>query len=137
MKVANAVGAALCQVSGCEEILLNMTGLSKTEALEKLRTCAFEKCLMNGAKRESIRVIEMFWCFFSIINLRKTTISFLCPLLVGACCTNSSKRVGLWQGYNNFNLLKLDLIKINTVCFICKPLNINLSPAFKHFFLCS
>lgn len=63
LKVANAVGAALCQVSGCEEILLNMTGLSKTEALEKLRTRAFEKCLMNGAKRESIRVIDMFDVF--------------------------------------------------------------------------
>ncbi|XP_071820141.1 putative D-/L-hydantoinase subunit A [Apostichopus japonicus] len=57
-QVANAVGAALCQVSSCEEILLNMTGLSNTKALEKLWTRAFEKCLMNGAKRESIRVIE-------------------------------------------------------------------------------
>ncbi|PIK35200.1 hypothetical protein BSL78_27979 [Apostichopus japonicus] len=57
-QVANAVGAALGQVSGYEDRPTNLVGTTREEALERAEQKAIERCIQNGAKRETIQIIE-------------------------------------------------------------------------------
>ncbi|KAJ8044384.1 hypothetical protein HOLleu_07117 [Holothuria leucospilota] len=57
-QVANAVGAALGQVSGYEDKPTNMTGLDRKEALDIAEKKAVERCLNNGARKDSIQILE-------------------------------------------------------------------------------
>ena len=55
-QVANAVGAALAQVSGNFDQVIS--DLSRDEALEQAKSKAIEKAAKNGAIRETVEIVE-------------------------------------------------------------------------------
>jgi len=56
--VANAVGAAIGQISGEVDRIFSLTSLSREEALEQARTEATEKAIAAGARADSISVLD-------------------------------------------------------------------------------
>ncbi|HKY46597.1 MAG TPA: hydantoinase/oxoprolinase family protein [Acidimicrobiia bacterium] len=57
--VANAIGAAIAQVGGQVERILKLDEVPRTEALEAVRREASERCVLAGARPESVRVVEV------------------------------------------------------------------------------
>jgi N-methylhydantoinase A/oxoprolinase/acetone carboxylase beta subunit len=56
-EVANAVGAAIAQVSG--EVDQVFTGMSRSEAIERASETAWERAIRAGAAEEGLAVVEV------------------------------------------------------------------------------
>ncbi|ESK98388.1 hydantoinase [Moniliophthora roreri MCA 2997] len=57
--VANAVGAAIANVSGEVDTIEVLQGRSLPDVLERIKTEARRKCVETGAKQESVKVVEV------------------------------------------------------------------------------
>ncbi|CAF0890595.1 unnamed protein product [Rotaria sordida] len=64
-EVCNAIGAALCAVSGTVESIVDLIptsvdgGIQRNCELDRLKLAAYEQCVRNGAHRNTIRLVEM------------------------------------------------------------------------------
>lgn len=56
--MANAVGAALSQVSGVVDHVYDMSCTTREKALEKGQALAKKRCVYNGAQVESVVIVE-------------------------------------------------------------------------------
>ncbi|HWK66912.1 MAG TPA: hydantoinase/oxoprolinase family protein [Rhizobiaceae bacterium] len=57
--VANAVGAAIAQVSGEVDRVYSLTEIGRQQALEDARTQAIDAAVAAGAKRDSVEIVDM------------------------------------------------------------------------------
>ncbi|REJ32680.1 MAG: hypothetical protein DIU84_09750 [Bacillota bacterium] len=58
-EVANAVGAAIAQISGTVDRVYNLEEMSRSEALEHARREAVERAVAAGARRETVEVVDV------------------------------------------------------------------------------
>jgi N-methylhydantoinase A/oxoprolinase/acetone carboxylase beta subunit len=58
-EVANAVGAAIAQVSGTVDRVFSLADRSREDALEEARETAFEEAVRAGAHEDSLEVVEI------------------------------------------------------------------------------
>jgi len=58
-EVANAVGAAIAQVSGTVDRVFSLADRSREDALEEARKTAFEEAVRAGAHEDSLEVVEI------------------------------------------------------------------------------
>ena len=78
MKVANAVGAALSQVSGTFDQLVEMSPSSRDDVIRKAKEYAIEEAVQNGALRETCTILDIsevrfFFCFILFFLYFKRT----------------------------------------------------------------
>jgi len=57
--VANAIGAAIAQVGGQVERIVKFDDKPRADALEEARREATERCVSAGARRDSVRIVEV------------------------------------------------------------------------------
>jgi N-methylhydantoinase A/oxoprolinase/acetone carboxylase beta subunit len=58
-EVANAVGAAIAQVSGTIDRVFSLQDRSRDEVMEEARRTAFEEAVRAGADEDSLEVVEV------------------------------------------------------------------------------
>jgi N-methylhydantoinase A/oxoprolinase/acetone carboxylase beta subunit len=58
-EVANAVGAAIAQVSGTVDRVFSLADRSREDALEEARKTAFEEAVRAGAHEDSLEIVEI------------------------------------------------------------------------------
>ena len=56
LQVANAVGAALSQVSGLRDTVVALENVSRDEALDAAKQQAIQNAINNGAQAETVEV---------------------------------------------------------------------------------
>lgn len=57
--VANAIGAAIAQVGGRVERIVKFDDRPRADAIEDVRREAIERCVSAGARRDSVRIIDV------------------------------------------------------------------------------
>ncbi|XP_033124834.1 uncharacterized protein LOC117123108 isoform X2 [Anneissia japonica] len=58
-QVANAVGAALSQVGGVRDTIVNLTNISREVAVEEAKKAAINEAVKNGADIDTVKVTEV------------------------------------------------------------------------------
>ena len=57
--MANAIGAALSQISGTFDRFVDLSHTTSKEAIEMAKKCAIETAVRNGARPETVQIIEV------------------------------------------------------------------------------
>ncbi len=57
--VANAIGAAIAQVGGQVERIVKFDDKPRADAIEEVRREAVERCVSAGARRDSVRIVDV------------------------------------------------------------------------------
>jgi N-methylhydantoinase A/oxoprolinase/acetone carboxylase beta subunit len=57
--VANAIGAAIAQVGGQVERIVKFDDKPRADAIEEVRLEAVERCVSAGARRDSVRIVDV------------------------------------------------------------------------------